>query len=105
MQGSPVSVMARRFHASLSAGLVSLCRHFSEKKEVRHIGLSGGSLQNMTLSCLLEKGLKEAGLVPLTHTSLPPGDACISLGQAAWGRYVLAGEDKEMPLTGLESTA
>ena len=56
---------------------------------VRHVGLSGGCLQNITLALALAEGLEDRGLVPLLHTQLPPNDACISFGQVAWGRRTL----------------
>lgn len=89
--GTPVSLVSRRFHASLAAGLADLVGRLAEERGLKHAGLSGGCLQNMTLAVLLEKELKKKGLTPLLHKALPPGDACVSLGQAAWGRYVLAG--------------
>lgn len=88
---SPVSLVARRFHASLAAALVRLCSTLARERGIAHVGLSGGSMQNMTLALLLGKGLERAGLIPLRHKEIPPGDACVSLGQAAWGRYVLQG--------------
>jgi hydrogenase maturation protein HypF len=37
----------------------------------------------------LPNALRQHGLTPLTHRVLPPNDACISLGQAAYGRVRL----------------
>ena len=44
-------------------------------------------MQNLTLAMELPEALKARGLSPLVHTLVPPNDACISLGQAAWGLY------------------
>ena len=88
---TPIAVIARSFHASLAAGFIELARNLAGRKHVKHIALSGGCMQNMTLAFLLEQGLAASGLTTLPHRHFPPGDACISLGQAAWGRYVLAG--------------
>ena len=84
--GIPVPEIARRFHASLAAALVAVAAHLAREHGIAHVGMSGGCLQNVTLALALAKGLEEQGLIPLLHKELPPGDGCISLGQAAWGR-------------------
>jgi hydrogenase maturation protein HypF len=86
LRGTPVPIIAGRFHLSLAAGLAELSAHLGERLGVRHVGLSGGCFQNLPLSLALATALEKKGLVPLLHKELPPGDACISLGQAAWGR-------------------
>jgi hydrogenase maturation protein HypF len=88
--GVPTGVMARRFHAGLIQGLAAAAAHFAKKLGIHTVGLSGGCLLNLTLSEQLPAALRQHGLTVLTHTALPPGDACISLGQADWGRRVLA---------------
>ncbi len=92
-RGTAVPVIARRFHASLAAGLADLTAHLAARHHIRHVGLSGGCFQNVTLALFLADALERKGLVPLLHKELPPGDGCISLGQAVWGRMVVrAGE-------------
>ncbi len=87
--GVATGVMARRFHAGLIAGLAAAAAHFAKKLGVQAVGLSGGCLLNLSLSENLPPALRSHGLTVLTHTALPPGDACISLGQADWGRRSL----------------
>ena len=53
------------------------------------VGLSGGVMQNLTLAVELPRALRERGLTPLVHTEVPPNDACVSLGQAVYGRRLL----------------
>ena len=89
LRGTPVPIIARRFHESLAAGLAELAAHLAKCRGVSHVGLSGGCFQNVTLTLSLAAALEEKGLIPLLHKDLPPGDGCISLGQAAWGRMVL----------------
>ncbi len=85
----PAARAARRFHAGLAAGLADMAAGLAAECGVRRVGLSGGCLQNATLALELVRLLRARGLEPLTHRLLPPGDACISLGQAAYGRLLL----------------
>lgn len=87
--GAPVPLVARRFHASFAKGLAALAAEQAARLGVRHVGLSGGCLQNITLALALAEGLEDRGLVPLMHKRLPPNDACISFGQVAWARRKL----------------
>jgi len=85
-QGEPTPAIARRFHRSLAVGLAELAAYAAREHGTKHVGLSGGCLQNATLTTELSRELEQRGLIPLRHRDLPPGDGCISLGQAAWGR-------------------
>ncbi len=87
--GVPVAVVARRFHLGLVRGLADMASAFAAATGLTRVGLSGGVMLNLTLATLLPRALRERGLEPLTHTALPPGDACISLGQAAYGMRLL----------------
>ncbi|QJB55068.1 carbamoyltransferase HypF [Pseudodesulfovibrio sp. zrk46] len=87
--GVPVPVIARRFHLGLIAGLTEMAYSFSMVLDIHHVALSGGVMQNLTLATELPKSLEAIGLIPLTHQNVPPNDACISLGQAAWGQRKL----------------
>jgi hydrogenase maturation protein HypF len=89
-RGQPAVRIARRFHLGLAAGLADLAGHLATGQRVRHVGLTGGCLNNRTLALLLARRLEKRGLLPLLHLSFPPHDGNISLGQAAWGRLVLA---------------
>jgi hydrogenase maturation protein HypF len=87
--GVPLPIIARRFHLGLIAGLTEMAYSFSMLLDIHHITLSGGVMQNLTIATELPRALEGVGLVPLTHTLVPPNDACISLGQAAWGQRKL----------------
>ncbi len=89
-QGVPEARIARRFHLGLIQGLAELAAYFSRRTGVRHVALSGGVMQNRTLTLELPEALIRRGLVPLLHREFPPNDGCISLGQAAWARKKLA---------------
>lgn len=87
--GTRPEIISRRFHLSLARGLRDWAAEASRQTGVKTIGLSGGVMQNMTLAGLLEGHLKDAGLEVLIHRELPPNDACVSLGQAVYGRIML----------------
>ncbi|SKA73386.1 hydrogenase maturation protein HypF [Paucidesulfovibrio gracilis DSM 16080] len=94
--GASPGVVARRFHLGLITGLADMASHFATTEGLDHVALSGGVMQNLTLARELPHALKKRGLSPLTHRLVPPGDACISLGQAAWGRRLLQRRDNAL---------
>lgn len=93
IKGTPVPLIARRFHQGLASSLAELAFHLVSLSPacqgIQHVGLSGGCLQNVTLTLALIEQLEKKGLTPLIHKELPPGDGCISFGQAAWARLML----------------
>lgn len=94
-RGTDVPLIALRFHHSLAEGLAELAAHEAGRLGIRHVGLSGGCMQNVTLTLALAEALEQRGLIPLPHRNLPPGDGGISLGQAAWGRMLLRARGRE----------
>ena len=84
--GEPAGRISRRFHLGLMNGLAALCAELARETGCTHVGLSGGVMHNLTLATELPRRLRDQGLTALTHRQLPPSDACISLGQAAYGR-------------------
>ena len=89
-QGMDATEVAARFHLSLARALAGMAGRAARKLGVNFVGLTGGVLQNATLARLLPLALAEQGLNALTHHELPPGDGGLSLGQAVWGRRMLA---------------
>lgn len=87
--GTPIPIIARRFHRGLINGLVEMAFGFSTLLDIHHIALSGGVMQNLTLATELPTALTGAGLIPLVHKHVSPNDSCISLGQVAWGQRKL----------------
>jgi hydrogenase maturation protein HypF len=87
--GVDPAVISRRFHLGLMDGLVRLCVRLAEHCSCTTVALSGGVMQNLTIARKLPGLLEERGLHVLTHRALPPNDACIALGQAAYGRIAL----------------
>ena len=85
----PSPRISRRFHLGLCQGLCAWALALAEQTGLQRVALSGGVLQNLTLSRRLADLLQDQGLSPLVHQSLPPNDACISLGQAFYGQTLL----------------
>lgn len=82
--------ISRKFHMGLIEGLGNLATHLAHSQQCAIIALSGGVMQNATMAAELPKLLAAQGLKVLMHEHLPPNDACISLGQAAYGRIIMA---------------
>lgn len=89
-QGVPVSTIARRFHLGLIEGFATALARAKAATGCSTVALSGGVFHNATISKLLPAALARHGFTVLCHRALPPGDACISLGQAVYGRLWLA---------------
>lgn len=84
--GTSPQAISRSFHHALADGFVRMAYEASKRYGIKKIGLSGGCLQNQTLLSLLLRALKKLGLQAFWPEQLPPGDGCISLGQAAFAR-------------------
>ena len=85
-RGTSPSIISRRFHLGLMQGLAAWAEKGAERLGRTTVGLSGGVMQNRTLSMELPPLLEQRGLTVLVHKHLPPNDGCISLGQAVYGR-------------------
>ncbi|MCH5277454.1 MAG: carbamoyltransferase HypF [Desulfovibrionaceae bacterium] len=86
LAGVPVGRVARRFHRGLAEGLADWARAGADQCGVALVALGGGVFNNRTLVAELPSALRARGLTPLLPLAFPPGDAAVSLGQAAWGR-------------------
>ena len=81
--GTPVGVMAARFHNTIAMIAVDVCDRLRVEHGLVDVALSGGVWQNMVL---LEKSvtmLREKGYTVWVHRRVPANDGGISLGQAA----------------------
>jgi hydrogenase maturation protein HypF len=90
-RGVPAGKIARRFHETLADAALAAVARLSESSGARHVVLSGGVFQNMTLLGLLLTGLRKRGMVPLIHRKVPANDGGISLGQAYYAAQRVAG--------------
>jgi hydrogenase maturation protein HypF len=85
LEGVSSAVISRRFHIGMVRGLAAWAAVLADRTGLRNVALSGGVMQNLTMSTELPAALAEQGLTPLVHTQVPPNDACISIGQAYFG--------------------
>ncbi len=81
-----LQIISRSFHCALADGFAAMAYEASKAHDIKKVGLSGGCLQNQTLLRLLLRSLKNYGLQAFWPEQLPPGDGCVSLGQAAFAR-------------------
>lgn len=72
-----------KFHIGLANAMVGVCKIIREKTGTDTVALSGGCFLNLVLSTLLTNDLKNNGFIVHTNNRLPPGDGCVSFGQAA----------------------
>jgi len=81
--GTPVPLIAARFHNGLAAGVTALCLRLRAERGLDTVALSGGVFQNLFLLDRCVRALEEGGFRVLLHGRVPPNDGGISLGQAA----------------------
>ncbi len=87
----PAKVISRRFHDTLAAAVVAAASRLAESGGARHVVLSGGVFQNVTLLSRVLSGLRRRKLSPLIHRQVPANDGGISLGQAYYAAAQVAG--------------
>ncbi len=87
----PAGTISRRFHDTLAAAVVSAASRLAETAGARHVVLSGGVFQNVTLLSRVLSGLRKRKLSPLIHRQVPANDGGISLGQAYYAAAQVAG--------------
>jgi len=87
----PAGAISRRFHDTLAAATVAAAARLAESAGARHVVLSGGVFQNVTLLSRVLSGLRERKLAPLIHRQVPANDGGISLGQAYFAAAQVAG--------------
>jgi len=83
LRGTPVPVIAGRFHNALAGIVLEVCRQLRELHGLSTVALSGGVFQNGLLLSRCLDGLEADGFAVLTHRQVPANDGGISLGQAA----------------------
>lgn len=84
--GTPFSVLSQTFHRTLIELLAASVRQAAHDSGLDTVALSGGVMANSLLLNGLTEALSKDGFTVLSHHLLPPGDGCLSLGQAVIGR-------------------
>jgi hydrogenase maturation protein HypF len=91
--GTPVSVIAARFHNGVAAMVSDVCQELRDQTCLNEIALSGGVWQNVTLLAKTLKLLQADGFIVYTHRVVPPNDGGLALGQAAVATFQLEAEE------------
>jgi len=81
--GVPAAVISAKFHNTLAAIVVDVCRALRAQERLRRVCLSGGTFQNFTLVKGAVRRLRAAGFEVFLHAEVPPNDGGLALGQAA----------------------
>lgn len=81
--GEAIADLAWGFHDAVAAGLASAVCEIASRTGIAIVGLTGGVFCNDLLLKRTRERLDAAGLVVLTHKTVPPNDGGLSLGQAA----------------------
>lgn len=80
--GMPVERISVKFHRSVAAMIVEMCRLISRDTGLNDVVLSGGVFQNRVLQTSAVAALRKAGYNVYIHHLVPCNDGGIALGQA-----------------------
>ncbi|MBN2847824.1 MAG: carbamoyltransferase HypF [Coriobacteriia bacterium] len=86
--GVAASAISARFHRSVVQAIVDGCLRAAPAAGTTTVALAGGVFMNRLVIAGAVRGLRQAGLIPLTHRRLPANDGGVAYGQAivAWAR-------------------
>jgi hydrogenase maturation protein HypF len=80
--GLPLGVIGARFHHTVAAFTLDVCRRVRAESGLDAVALSGGVWQNQLLLDLARAALRAEGFTVYTHQQTPPNDGGLALGQA-----------------------
>ena len=75
--------IAARFHRTMVAVVLAVCRRMRTELQLNRVCLSGGCFQNALLLAGCLESLRDDGFEVFSHREVPANDGGISLGQAA----------------------
>jgi len=81
--GVAVGEISARFHNTITAAVLQLCRYIRGQRNLHRVALSGGVFQNELLLRRTVEALRSHHFEVFTNTAVPPNDGGLSLGQAA----------------------
>ncbi len=79
--GKDAGYIGARFHETIAAASLEICRRARREHQVDRVGLTGGVFQNELLTRRMHSMLLLDGFEVLCHHRIPPNDAGISLGK------------------------
>jgi hydrogenase maturation protein HypF len=82
LSGAAAEQVAARFHNSVARLIVDSLLELSNQTGIRTVGLTGGCFQNKLLTERTVDLLEREDLKVLVHSSIPPNDGGIAVGQA-----------------------
>ena len=88
-RGAPIGLISARFHNTVAAAIIEVCRRIRQQEQLTRVCLSGGVFQNMYLLKRTVRDLDKDGFQVFLHALVPPNDGGISLGQAAIANAIL----------------
>ena len=80
--GVDAAILARWFHESFGIAAARLAARVASAVGLDAVVLTGGVFQNALLAEVVESAITGAGLRVLVHSTIPPNDGGISVGQA-----------------------
>ncbi|HTU49947.1 MAG TPA: carbamoyltransferase HypF [Acidobacteriaceae bacterium] len=92
--GTSVGLISARFHNTVAAAIIDVCRRIRQQEQLTRVCLSGGVFQNMHLLKHTVRDLDKDGFQVFLHALVPPNDGGISLGQAAIANAILRREQE-----------
>lgn len=85
-RGTPLDVLAARFHDGFAAAVAALAADLAEEYGLEAVALTGGVFTNRRLTTAIDDALRARGRQVLRHAAVPCNDGGLSLGQLAVAR-------------------
>ncbi|MET9764357.1 carbamoyltransferase HypF [Streptomyces sp. NPDC006372] len=80
-RGTPVPVLAARFHRAVASAVAESCRRARQETGLATVALTGGVFANALLEEECARLLSGDGFAVLRHGEVPPNDGGLALGQ------------------------